>query len=457
MLLEGPICNPCFDAAVRVFGTCPGCGVERLLPGLSVDRAACRDCAGIARSFTCRRCGTEARLYYRKVCVRCRLDDLAAERLDDGTGTIRPELRPLVPVLARGFKSTPEGRLDWLKRPETRALLHALATGKVGLSHTAFDDLAATALVDTTRDLLVAAGCLPPIDRPLHRFERWLTTRLTQLQDHPYERVLRQFGTWHHLAKMRAKAAKQPLTTNAQTYASMEIKRAIDFCTWLADEEILLGRVPQAALDRYYRRLTAAHRQALCGFLNWAMTTKRMPRLTFARPRYKVGEALTQDARWALLRDLLHADDKPLSDRVAGCLLLLYAQPIPRILSLEISDVIQDGDDVLLRLGEPPSPVPEPFASLLLQHVADRTAADGDQWLFTGRRPGRALNYQSMRDHLRALGIPLRLARVGAARDLVLDIPAPVMAAALGFHHTTANRQVRNVGGTWNRYVSTRI
>ncbi|SFQ31396.1 hypothetical protein [Amycolatopsis rubida] len=222
MLLEGPICNPCFDAAVRIFGTCPGCGVERLLPGLTAGTAVCRDCAGIARSFTCRRCGTEARLYYRKVCVRCRLDDLAAERLDDGTGTIRPELRPLVPVLARSFKSTPEGRLDWLKRPETRALLHALATGKVGLSHAALDELPATALVDTTRDLLVAAGCLPPIDRTLHRFERWLTTRLTQLQDHPYERVLRQFGTWHHLAKMRTKAAQQPLTTNAQTYASME-------------------------------------------------------------------------------------------------------------------------------------------------------------------------------------------------------------------------------------------
>jgi len=38
----------------------------------------------------------------------------------------------------------------------------------------------------------------------------------------------------------------------------------------------------------------------------------------------------------------------------------------------------------------------------------------------------------------------------------VLDVPAPVTAAALGFHHTTTNRQVRHAGGTWNRYITTR-
>jgi hypothetical protein len=157
----------------------------------------------------------------------------------------------------------------------------------------------------------------------------WLTSRPAHLDGHPYERILRQFATWHHLAKLRTKATNRPLTNNALTYASMEIKRAIEFCTWLDQQAIPLADVPQAALDRYYTTLTQAHQQALCGFLNWTMRTKRMPRLTVTRRRFRIGDALTQHDWLALLRNILHAEDQPLAARVAGCLMLLYAQPIP--------------------------------------------------------------------------------------------------------------------------------
>ena len=59
-------------------------------------------------------------------------------------------------------------------------------------------------------------------------------------------------------------------------------------------------------------------------------------------------------------------------------------------------------------------------------------------------------------NHLCALGIPLRLARTAALRELVLDIPAPVVAHALGFHHTTTHRQTAHAGSTWNRYPAIR-
>ncbi|HEU4349271.1 MAG TPA: hypothetical protein VFR35_15960, partial [Actinoplanes sp.] len=157
-----------------------------------------------------------------------------------------------------------------------------------------------------------------------------------------------------------------------------------------------------------------------------------------------------------LLRTILTAQDQPLAARVAGCLLLLYAQPIPRIQTLTVDNVIRREDEVLIRLGEPASPVPEPFATLLQQLADTRTAAGDQQWLFPGRRPGQPLSYRQLTNHLRTLGIPLRRARTAALRQLVLDVPAPVTAAALGFHHTTTNRQVRHAGGTWNRYITTR-
>ena len=46
----------------------------------------------------------------------------------------------------------------------------------------------------------------------------------------------------------------------------------------------------------------------------------------------------------------------------------------------------------------------------------------------------------------------MRTARISALRELVLQAPAPVIAEALGFHHTTTHRQHANAGATWSRY-----
>jgi hypothetical protein len=59
-----------------------------------------------------------------------------------------------------------------------------------------------------------------------------------------------------------------------------------------------------------------------------------------------------------------------------------------------------------------------------------------------------------MASQLRALGLPLRTARISALRQLVLQVPAPVIADALGFHHTTTSRQHQNAGAPWSRYAS---
>lgn len=55
--------------------------------------------------------------------------------------------------------------------------------------------------------------------------------------------------------------------------------------------------------------------------------------------------------------------DKPLAPQVAGCTLLLFAQPIPRIFAFELDDVIRTDGEVLLRLGTPPTPRASPYMS----------------------------------------------------------------------------------------------
>ncbi len=155
------------------------------------------------------------------------------------------------------------------------------------------------------------------------------------------------------------------------------------------------------------------------------------------------GEAITQHRRLALLRRYITDDHAPARIRAAACLRLLYAQPLSRILRLATSDITRDDNgQMLLHLGHPPAPVPEPFATLLTHLITERPTTSST-WLFPGRNPGQPAAYATIFSQLRDLGFPMRTARISALRQLVLQAP-PVIAAALGFHyHRTPARQRR--------------
>jgi hypothetical protein len=126
---EGPICLACILRAMRQRGVCPNCDTHRLLPGRDqTGRAICRDCAGIHRSFFCRRCHHEGRLIADKLCERCVLTDRLTTLLDDGTGRTRPELLPLLTTLR--LAENPHNGLTWLDKPGTTELLTALARAR---------------------------------------------------------------------------------------------------------------------------------------------------------------------------------------------------------------------------------------------------------------------------------------------------------------------------------------
>jgi hypothetical protein len=140
---------------------------------------------------------------------------------------------------------------------------------------------------------------------------------------------------------------------------------------------------------------------------------------------------------------------------------LLFAQPVSILLRLTIHDVYVQDNGIALRLGEPPTPVPEPFATLLRQLLAARpnmnTAANADcPWLFPGGRVGEPLNPSTIHHRFQQFGIPTAQARTAAFRQLTLQAPAPVVADALGYHHNTAHRHHAAAGGTWTRYPAIR-
>lgn len=145
--------------------------------------------------------------------------------------------------------------------------------------------------------------------------------------------------------------------------------------------------------------------------------------------------------------------------RVASVIILLYAHPLTRIVQLTVDDVLHDGEATLLRLGEPASPVSAPAAALLLPYIADRdnmnTAINqASHWLFPGRRAGRPARPDHLSSLLGEIGIPVAAARGAAIRQQLLELPAPVVADALGYHEKTTSRLLRESGGTWSRYAA---
>jgi len=132
--------------------------------------------------------------------------------------------------------------------------------------------------------------------------------------------------------------------------------------------------------------VTAPSLQQLLLFLTWAMTSHNIPASQLPPLRFPQGEAITQLRRFTLLRRYISDDQPPARIRAAACLMLLCAQPLTRVLRLITRD---DNGQIPIHLGHPPAPVPEPFASLLLQLTIQRQHAsaagtwshypDGDQ------------------------------------------------------------------------------
>jgi hypothetical protein len=318
-------------------------------------------------------------------------------------------------------------------------------------------DLPVGEAVTFLRELLMSCGVLPAVDKHLLLFERWRDERLSAVEHPDHVGLLQQFATWHVLRRLRARADRGPLGPAPTNEACQQVNQAATFLAWLTGRGRALVDCTQADVDAWHAELFATRRPAQT-FLRWSMGTARMPKLLLPT-RYTYNPApITQDRRLALISHLLTDHGTPLRERVAGLLLLLYAQPVSRIVRLTVDDVSHVGDQALLRLGEPPVPVPAPFADLLLALVGNRTnmatATNRDaRWLFPGRRAGQPMLARSLGPALRAHGVPVQNGRTAAIRQLVLQAPAPVVAGMLGLHHTTATRPVMEAGGTWSRYA----
>lgn len=165
-------------------------------------------------------------------------------------------------------------------------------------------------------------------------------------------------------------------------------------------------------------------------------------------------DPLDPQERMRLLRRLLGDDGLERADRVAGSLLLLFAQPLSRLVRLRKEGVENHDDGTFVALGS------EPLARLA-RRLRDRPAGPpstgvqlDSEWLFPGLLLDAAIHEEALRRRLRRLGISARAARGAAAQELAKTVPAAILADLLGFDTVTAERWVRLAGGEWAHYAA---
>lgn len=456
---EGRICFTCHFTATHTHGRCPRCGQHRLLPGPpeEPDGATCGSCAGIEQDFRCARCGIEAGRHRGDDCARCALrDDLNALLITPAADTAgNVALRQLVDVLCAAER--PESVLVWKRSPKVQHLLRGLGTGTIPLTHDGLDGCGAGHAVAHLRALLQHHDLLPHRDANLARFDAWITGKLDGLPPEVAQPV-EQFAAWHHLRRIRAKAAAGGPTQGPVHAAKQEITETIKFLSWLHNTHArTVASCTQPDIDAW---LTSGPttRTTIRTFFVFAKKSRLNTTVTVRHRPARSSPSLTQDQRLAWINELLTGSSESLPYRVAGLLLLLYAQPLVRVVALPTSAITCDGPQLTLRLGKHPVAVPDVFGELLRAHLASRpnlrTGAGPDSpWLFPSTRAGQHLHPNTIMDRLRNLGVNLLGARNRAIGELVLVVPPPLVADALGYSNQVAYKHADSAAEPWSRYA----
>ena len=459
---EGPVCRSCCLRALARKGCCPGCAqTRRLMHHPGWDTRVCATCAGAPPLAVCTRCGAEDALYRRRLCPACSLHDVLDELLGDRAARARNGLQPVVDRLLE--LDRPRWVLDWLRRERSSAgLLTRFAREELPLSHDAFAQLPDGRSSWFIERLLVASGALPERDPILVRMERWTTDYLTTVADPDRRALLRRFATWQLLRPLRVRSQTSSLPAQAHNARKRTLTMTSTFLTWLDQRGRGLDDCTQELLDQWAVTGPAGW-ETVGPFLTWARQQGLVGPVQLPSRRRAAGASLVDtEQRWTLARRLLSDPDIDPVIRVAGLLVVLYAQPVSRIVRLRYDDIIEHDDRIELRVGSSPIRLPPPLSHhihglLDPPRPATVSAVSGpDRWLFPGRMPGRPLNSVNLCARLREAGIPTNLHRQAALAHLAATMPAAIVADLLGVSVQTATKWAELTGRTWTDYTTHR-
>jgi hypothetical protein len=449
-----PLCYRCAPPD-RQRVSCSGCG-KRCYPQRRTEEGLFCGACDYKRGGTvgeCQRCVARAPLIG-GYCSRCRLALRIEGLREAGDPEAVSALSPYLSVLSRARNA--DSVLRWLQTP-TRHLLDDLLAGKIALTHEALDATMegthAANAVAFVRAALVHEGVLPERDEMSAAFARWSQHAITTLDEGSDRALVRAYATWqvaHQLARS-TQTGKASLASSK--HARSLVTQAINLTHWLHTLDLELGDLRQNLIDEWIAQGNTARRKARL-FLQWLQRNGTTGELHVAWNECSTHpDPLSETERFAILRTLLHGEDIDARDRLAGSLLLLYAQPLTRAARLTTGEIYETERTVGIKLARGVVALPEPLACITLEL---RQSAGTGRWLFPGRKAGTHISPDQLLQRLKRYGITGRAGRQGALLALAARLPAPILAERLGIHQARAAQWVRLAGATYADYVALR-
>ena len=453
---EGPLCDTCYTTALRSRARCEGCGnLRRLVTPPGPDATTCADCAGVPASHICADCGVEDKLYERNRCSACSLRRRTTILLRGDNDEIPAQFRGVYDAIVT--TTTPRSALNWLRKGTGAALLAEVATGRLALTHEALDTHPRPHAADYLRHVLVANGALPARDEGVTRTERWATDLIATLATPQDRRLAKAYSTWRVLRRLRRGAAQHPRPRTYTATAHVRLRAAVDFLTWLNGQNLALADCRQSDVDLWLE--TGPSASSVRDFLLWAGEHKHCRALHVAPPPRNNGAATEPERRWEQIARLLHDQTIDLTDRVTGCMLLLYGQHLSRIAAMTTDQIIERDGTVVVRLGRDEIDLPDKLGQAALELArAGRphtgVGSPASRWLFPGGLPGKPISSSQLGVRLRKLGIGALPSRRSTMTHLAAHLPAAVLADLLNLSPGTAVRWMHEAGADWTRYAA---
>ncbi|MFI2207907.1 site-specific integrase [Streptomyces sp. NPDC020192] len=452
--------QPWCERCQQRWASCSSCGTVAQARSGTWKEPLCAKCTNPDPDFwgRCPVCETTWQLSTRP-CQRCVLDQKVRSLLGDSTGAIGPELAPFHKALTSAER--PDVTLAWITRSKVRDLLKRIGRDERPVTHDVLDELPPGKVLAHLRSVLVATGALPFRDERLVALEKWTTATVQARTDLAERRILHGYAVWHHLRRLRRRLGGEHTTRLQDVNVRCHVTAADNFLTWLTREGLTLGICTQPDLERWMADPAVSYRDETGHFVRWSVQHRHARGLTYGTVRW-TGPLSTIDSekRWADARRLLNDDTLPTADRVAGLLLILYAQKIATISQLTVDDVDTSGDTVTITFGTSPVVLPAPLAALVSELVATRCGKakigtpDDIPWLFPGGHPGRPLSDSQIGVRLHKIGIRPQPDRSTALFTLASELPAAVLARMLGVHIQVAVQWQKASAGDWAAYAA---
>ena len=309
--------------------------------------------------------------------------------------------------------------------------------------------------------MLVATGALPERNEQLARLERWIAQAINERCDPRDRELLHHYAIWHLLRRLRQRNHDATTAYSQLDTVRQQVSAALGLLVWLHERNLALATCRQTDLDAWKISADSGHHDRGGHVVRWAIARGINRDLRFPATRW-TGPArpLGHEERWQQARRLLHDTIPTTEDRVAGLLLLLYAQRPATISRLYLDDVEVRDDGVDLRLGSVPVVLPEPLDALVRELITTRRGhavlgrSEVSPWLFPGGRPGRPVSADRLGQRLRQLGLRPAAARSTALFHLATELPAVILARTLGIHIKVAVAWQHIAAGDWMNYAA---